>query len=204
LRINADGTIPADNPFTGSEIARKVWALGLHNPRTPEVDAHAGRIFINDACANSWEEINDITNGGGNFGWPRAEGFSTEAAYENPVHTYPQGNSTLITNETVAGGTFFNPVATAFPAKYTGKYFFTDGTKRWIGFLDLNNPSIRYSFATDLTAECNFIKAGTDGNLYYLSKEQNAVYRIVYKGPDTVEYYQGNATEKDAKATLRN
>ena len=35
LRINKDGSVPADNPFTsGSEQRKRVWAYGLRNPYT--------------------------------------------------------------------------------------------------------------------------------------------------------------------------
>ena len=36
LRINADGSIPADNPFYNSAGGqnRAIWALGLRNPFT--------------------------------------------------------------------------------------------------------------------------------------------------------------------------
>jgi len=36
LRINSDGTIPADNPFYASTTGnnRAIWALGLRNPFT--------------------------------------------------------------------------------------------------------------------------------------------------------------------------
>ncbi|RYZ79126.1 MAG: glucose sorbosone dehydrogenase, partial [Proteobacteria bacterium] len=49
LRINADGTAPADNPFpTGSEQRKRVWAYGLRNPYTIAVQPGTGRIFVND------------------------------------------------------------------------------------------------------------------------------------------------------------
>ena len=50
LRINADGTIPTDNPFvnqaTGDNDA--IWALGLRNPFTFAFQPGTGRMFIND------------------------------------------------------------------------------------------------------------------------------------------------------------
>ncbi|MEY2490213.1 MAG: hypothetical protein QOC70_2155 [Verrucomicrobiota bacterium] len=70
LRVNADGSVPADNPFfniaTGAN--RAIWALGLRNPYTFAFQPGTGRMFINDVGANTWEEIN---NGiaGSNYGW---------------------------------------------------------------------------------------------------------------------------------------
>ena len=61
LRINADGSIPTDNPFfnqaTGNN--RSIWALGLRNPFTFAFQPGTGRLFINDVGQNTWEEIND-------------------------------------------------------------------------------------------------------------------------------------------------
>src|SRR6187200_2061260 len=61
LRINADGTIPSDNPFfnTASGVNRAIWALGLRNPFTFAFNPVAVRMFINDVGQSVWEEIND-------------------------------------------------------------------------------------------------------------------------------------------------
>ena len=50
LRINSDGTIPADNPFFGAATGnnRAIWALGLRNPYTFAFQPGTGRMFIND------------------------------------------------------------------------------------------------------------------------------------------------------------
>ncbi len=75
LRLNADGTIPSDNPFFGTAtgVNRAIWALGLRNPFTFAVQPGSGRIFINDVGEAAWEEINDGV-AGANFGWPNCEG----------------------------------------------------------------------------------------------------------------------------------
>jgi len=58
LRINADGSIPTDNPFytaaTGAN--RAIWALGLRNPFTFAIQPGTGRMFINDVGESTWEE----------------------------------------------------------------------------------------------------------------------------------------------------
>ena len=75
LRINSDGTLPADNPtsFPGiagstSGINRAIWSVGLRNPYTFTFQPVSGRMFINDVGQNSWEEINDGISGS-NYGW---------------------------------------------------------------------------------------------------------------------------------------
>src|SRR5262245_4645983 len=50
LRINADGTIPPDNPFfsVASGPYRAIWTLGFRNPFTFAIDPATGRMFVND------------------------------------------------------------------------------------------------------------------------------------------------------------
>jgi glucose/arabinose dehydrogenase len=50
LRINADGSIPSDNPFfnSASGVNRSIWALGLRNPFTFAFNRWNGEMFIND------------------------------------------------------------------------------------------------------------------------------------------------------------
>src|SRR5687767_14646605 len=87
LRINADGAIPADNPFFGTASGqnRAVWALGLRNPYTFAVQPGTGRIFINDVGQNTFEEIND-GRAGANYGWPATEGGTSDPRFDAPVH----------------------------------------------------------------------------------------------------------------------
>ena len=82
LRINADGTIPSDNPFfnTATGQNRAIWALGLRNPFTFAVQPGTGRIFINDVGETTFEEIND-GRPGANYGWPDTEGPTTDPRF---------------------------------------------------------------------------------------------------------------------------
>src|SRR6266508_2949592 len=80
LRINADGSIPLDNPTTFAGIAgsssgvnRAIWSVGLRNPFTFTFQSGSGRMFINDVGQTTWEEINDGI-AGSNYGWSICEG----------------------------------------------------------------------------------------------------------------------------------
>ena len=67
LRLNADGTIPADNPITGNPV----WSYGHRNPQ--------GLVFVNNKLyesehgPNIEDEINIIEKGK-NYGWPSVNG----------------------------------------------------------------------------------------------------------------------------------
>jgi glucose/arabinose dehydrogenase len=179
LRINADGSIPAGNPYTtGSEQRRRVWSHGLRNPFTLDVQPGTGKIFVNDVGQSSWEEVNDATASGKNFGWPMREGYSTD--FDSPIYAYGRGSSDGV-GCSIAGGTFFNPTTTNWPAQYVGKYFFLDYCSSWINYLTINSiPAPRSAFGTNLGGSVVGLEVGTDGNLYYLSRGAGALYRIVY------------------------
>ncbi len=180
LRINKDGSVPEGNPFTGSEQRKRVWSYGLRNPYTFSIQPGTGRIFVNDVGQNTWEEINDATDGGKNFGWPGVEGIGTNPAYVNPVYAYPHGSGDG-NGCAVTGGTFFNPAETDYPGSYYGKYFFQDLCGGWINYIDYSTgTAIRSSFATGIPGNSLSLTVGNDGNLYYLSRNTRTLYKIIY------------------------
>jgi glucose/arabinose dehydrogenase len=68
IRINRDGSIPADNPFIGSAGARtEIWSLGHRNPYGL-VFAGDGRLFESEMGPEGGDEFNLITRGA-NYGW---------------------------------------------------------------------------------------------------------------------------------------
>jgi glucose/arabinose dehydrogenase len=68
LRINLDGTIPADNPFGNA-----VWAIGQRNPQGL-VFGTAGKLYSSMHGESTNDEVNIILKGR-NYGWPFVEGF---------------------------------------------------------------------------------------------------------------------------------
>lgn len=69
VRINRDGSVPADNPFVGVAGARpEIWSLGHRNPQGAGLDAR-GRLWTSEHGARGGDEINLIGKGR-NYGWP--------------------------------------------------------------------------------------------------------------------------------------
>lgn len=68
LRMNPDGSVPADNPFAGSLI----WTYGHRNPQGLAFDSQ-GRLWQQEFGKQVMDETNLIVKGG-NYGWPDCEG----------------------------------------------------------------------------------------------------------------------------------
>jgi aldose sugar dehydrogenase len=68
VRINPDGTVPADNPFVGTSGARsEIWSLG-HRNQYGLVFASDGRLFESEMGPSGGDEFNLIERGR-NYGW---------------------------------------------------------------------------------------------------------------------------------------
>ena len=211
LRINPDGSVPAGNPYTsGTAQRQRIWEYGMRNPYTLSIQPGTGRIFVNDVGQNTWEEINDCTTGGLNYGWPTAEGMSSNPAFTNPVYAYSHGSGVGF-GCAITGGTFFNPATTNYPAQYTGRYFFLDFCNNWIDMLTLSgSTATRANFASSIAGSPVGMATGPDGNLYFLSRANGAVYKITFTGstapvitnqPQSISVSEGNQASFSVTAT---
>jgi glucose/arabinose dehydrogenase len=203
LRINKDGTIPSDNPFIDYTQGQNqaIWALGLRNPYSFDVQPDTGRIFINDVGQRTWEEINDGIPGT-NYGWPYFEGpVSGNVAsakkkkkhghkkrrhkpryyyYTGPLlYAYTHSSGCAIT-----GGTFYNPPSQAdslFPDDYRGDYFFADFCGGWLVRYDVATNTAT-GFASGAGEYPVDLKVSEEGDLYFLARGTGSVERIHYTG----------------------
>ncbi len=70
LRLNDDGTIPADNPFRSDPGADPaVWSLGHRNIQGLAFDPLHRRIWASEHGARGGDELNLVV-AAGNYGWP--------------------------------------------------------------------------------------------------------------------------------------
>jgi len=97
LRLNDDGTVPADNPYPGSPI----YTYGHRNPQGLDWHAVTGEPWGSEHGQTGNDEINRL-QAGRNYGWPVIEADQTRAGMETPI-------------------TFFSPaIAPSGMAFYTG------------------------------------------------------------------------------------
>ena len=67
LRIHADGSPPADNPF--ADRAPRVFSYGHRNPQGLIYDSETDRILMHEHGPKGGDELNHI-QAGNNYGWP--------------------------------------------------------------------------------------------------------------------------------------
>ncbi|MEV6923359.1 PA14 domain-containing protein [Dactylosporangium sp. NPDC051485] len=178
LRINKDGSIPADNPFYGQpDKLGAIWAYGFRNPWRFQFDKATGELYGGDVGDYSWEELNHIVKGG-NYGWPAKEGACTSncAGYLDPIYAYPHnGQSAAVTSGPVYRGTMF-------PPEYRGSLFFGDYAIGLIKRADLDSTghvTAVHDFDTAAGPVVD-LKEAPDGSLYYLTYFPGRLYRVSY------------------------
>ncbi len=90
VRINADGSTPADNPFVGQQGADgRVWSYGHRNPQGLYVDPVTDAVFSVEHGPRGGDELNLIEKGA-NYGWPLAtHGLDYTGGRISPFETYP-------------------------------------------------------------------------------------------------------------------
>jgi glucose/arabinose dehydrogenase len=152
LRINKDGSIPADNPFQGAGTARcnvtgrttagnkcqETFAWGFRNPFRFSLDPNSptNRIVVNDVGQGAWEEIDDIVPGG-DYGWNCREGAHANSSLGkcspspplmiDPIFEYAHTGNVPGTSVAACGsitGSAFVPNGT-WPG-FDGAYLFAD------------------------------------------------------------------------------
>ena len=70
IRLEADGRVPADNPFVNRHGARpEIWSYGHRNPQGAAIHPETGKLWTVEHGPAGGDEIN-IPLAGRNYGWP--------------------------------------------------------------------------------------------------------------------------------------
>ncbi|MQM25337.1 PQQ-dependent sugar dehydrogenase [Glycomyces albidus] len=204
-RINADGSVPADNPFVDTPGAEPtVWAYGLRNsfrwdfiPSGP----NAGRILAGDVGGSEWEELN-LVERGANYGWPHVEGVCADCPYAQPVYTYPHtappASAGSISAVEVYGGGLLGE-------RYEGAVFVADYTLGFVKYLVMDEAYETVVSVEDFDADAGTpveLRTGPDGALYQLNIYPGELYRIAPSGGNRTPVAEAAAAPDSGYAPL--
>jgi len=94
LRLNDDGSVPADNPFVTQKDARpEIWSYGHRNPQGIDFQPGSDLLFETEHGPSGFDgpgggdEVN-IVEKAKNYGWPVIHHTQTHAGLESPLLEY--------------------------------------------------------------------------------------------------------------------
>jgi glucose/arabinose dehydrogenase len=184
VRIDDDGTIPADNPFVANPDALdEIWTYGHRNPQGLVVAGDTGRVYLHEHGPRGGDELNLVARGV-NYGWPVITyGMDYSGAYVSP-YTEMAGMAQPVVywvpSIAPAGMTYYD--GDAFP-QWKGDLFVAALVEQSIRRIDLDadgNVVGQEVLFTEIGARLREVRAGPDGNLYVLTDgPQGRVLRIV-------------------------
>lgn len=187
LRIAADGSIPADNPFVQQGGARhEIYALGFRDVQGVAIEPGTGRLWTSEHGPRGGDEINAVEKGK-NYGFP-VIGYGREysgkpingdktaqAGLEQPVYFWTPDIAP-------AGIAFYD--GTRFPA-WRGNLFVSALAGKALIRLVLKDSRVvsEERLLTDMNARIRGVSEGPDGALYVMT-DGNAgkILRLVPRG----------------------
>jgi len=180
IRLNSDGSIPADNPFPNSYI----YAYGFRNVYDFVFDEQ-GRLLAPDIGALFEDELN-LVEPGANYGWPLFTGINNEAGFVDPIHVWIQG--VVPTGlEWYRANTYPERYRNALFITYFGETFAEGPSNRakriqFIRFNTFDQPVLQDFISYNLPTRGNplDLTVGPDGYIYFSDLFRGKIYRITY------------------------
>ena len=173
VRINTDGSVPADNPFVDTEGALpEIWSYGHRNMQGATIHPQTGELWSGEHGAQGGDELN-IDRAGLNYGWPVVtygedygggkigEGFKKEGM-ETPIYYWLPSLAT-------AGLTFYT--GDVFP-KWKGDIFVASLRAETLSRLDIEGERVLHEerlLADELGERLRHVVQGPKGYLYLLT-----------------------------------
>jgi glucose/arabinose dehydrogenase len=182
LRLNDDGSAPADNPFAGRPGHKpELYALGIRNAMGLYVHPETGELWETENGPQGGDEIN-IIKAGKNYGWPvisYGRAYSGESTGgTGPVLDRPFAPDMELPlvfwspSIAVAAITFYT--GNRFPA-WKGNIFVGGLVGTQLHRIVLNKdglPILRQALLGELNQRIREVQQGPDGLLYLLTDEE--------------------------------
>ncbi len=187
VRINADGSIPADNPFVGRPGFRpEIWSFGHRNIQGLAMHPATGEMWALEHGPQGGDEIN-IPKKGLDYGWPTitygvdygpgarkvagSEGIPAKAGMEQPVYYW---------DPVIAPGGLAFYSGDLFPA-WKGSLFAAGLNSGYIARLTLDGNQVvgEERFNLGSNTRHRDIEQGPDGALYVLLDDDGKLVKLV-------------------------
>ncbi len=172
VRVNRDGSIPADNPFVGRAGVRpEIWSIGHRNAQAAALHPTTGELWAIEHGTRGGDELN-ITRKGKDYGWPTiAYGIEYRGAPITGDITAKEGMEQPVYywDPVIAPSGMAFYTADLFPA-WKGSLFVGGHATNDLVRLSLNGDRVvgEERLLTDVRARVRDVRQGPDGALYVL------------------------------------
>ncbi len=183
VRLNRDGSVPADNPKLAG-ARPEIWSLGHRNPQGAALHPRTGELWLVEHGPQGGDELN-IARAGRNHGWPlRSQGcpygsLGTACRIGGGVHApdFVEPLATWVPTSIAPSGLAFY-TGTMFP-EWQGSLFVgaLAGRALWRLTLDGERVTAREALYGTLGERFRDVRQGPDGALWLLT--DNAKGRIL-------------------------
>ena len=179
LRINGDGSVPADNPFVGQQGVRpEIWSYGHRNVEGAAIHPETGRLWTHEMGPAGGDELN-ITEAGRNYGWPLVswgrhyDGRSIPAPTTRPE--FGQSIRHWVPVIAPSGMAFYT--GDAIPA-WKGNLLIGGMVARAVVRLTLNGEQVTSEERISLGGRIRDVRQGPDGAVYALDESNGTLLRL--------------------------
>lgn len=185
VRLNDDGSVPADNPFIDDETALpEIWSYGHRNPQAIVIHPYTGTILSNEHGPAGGDEVN-LLQPGTNYGWPIATfGDDYSGAAISPFTHYPGTRQPVLHwTPSIAPAGMAIGHGDAFPS-LRGDWLVAALKAREVRrvHIDDDQTVTQQSLFTEPGMRIRDIRVAPDGSLYLLTDSSNG--KVFHVTPD--------------------
>jgi len=177
LRMNDDGSVPADNPFASEGgVAAQVWSLGHRNPLGIAFDSE-GRLWEIEMGPKGGDELNLVVRGD-NYGYPIVSNGDHYDGRSIPDHpTRPEFHAPAVTwNPVISPSSFIIYSGGEFPA-WRGNGLIGGLSSRSLVRVEFTGETAREAERFDMGERIREVEQGPDGAIWLL--EDGAAGRLL-------------------------
>ena len=173
VRLDDDGSVPADNPFADKGgVTAQVWSLGHRNILGLAFDAQ-GRLWTHEMGPKGGDELNLIERGA-NYGYPVVSNGDHYDGRPIPDHdTRPEFNTPEVTwNPVISPAGFVIYSGDDFP-DWQGDGFIGGLSSQALVRVEFDGTSAEEAARYDMGARIREVEQGPDGALWLLEDEDD-------------------------------
>lgn len=182
VRINGDGSVPRDNPYSGrADVLPEIYSYGHRNVQGLVVDAQQRIVYAHEHGPRGGDELNRIEPGR-NYGWPLVTyGLDYTGAVISPYTQRPGLQPPLLHwTPSIAPAGLALYRGDAFP-QWRGSLFVSALAAREVRRITLadGTPVAQETLFAELGQRLRDVRTSADGGLYLLTDDRNgAVLKI--------------------------